>query len=378
MAIEYTIRDLHEKGLLVMEAICGSRSFGLHTETSDTDIHGVYLLPVKDRVRVSPVQEVIESEGHDHQYWDLSKFLKMLSKANPSALELLYTPQFLSQNREVVAMLRENDQFVTKQCASSFAQYAMQQVKKAKGLNKKVFNPMPEKRLGIMDFCYFMVGPQAVPASEHIVTKGWDPKFLAVCSVPHSHVYAVFYQDPLRVKASQKGKDPYPGADDRYAYGIVRDEEASMELQMASVPKGEMIIGYLAFNEDAFAKHCKDHKNYWDWVKDRNEDRFQGNMAHAGGYDSKNMMHVVRLLHTARDIALGKGVIVDRSFEREYLLGIKKGVYTYEQLVARSEELMNEIQKAYEVSTLPEESNVNLDEMLVKATYLMYGKEHSL
>lgn len=43
-----TIQDLKIKNLILFEAISGSRSFGLATENSDTDIRGVYYLPKED------------------------------------------------------------------------------------------------------------------------------------------------------------------------------------------------------------------------------------------------------------------------------------------------------------------------------------------
>lgn len=40
-----TIQDLKSKNCILFEVISGSKSFGLNTPTSDTDIKGVYYLP---------------------------------------------------------------------------------------------------------------------------------------------------------------------------------------------------------------------------------------------------------------------------------------------------------------------------------------------
>jgi len=45
-----TIQDLKFQNLILFEVISGSRSFGLNTPTSDTDIKGVYYLP-KEKFR---------------------------------------------------------------------------------------------------------------------------------------------------------------------------------------------------------------------------------------------------------------------------------------------------------------------------------------
>jgi predicted nucleotidyltransferase len=40
-----TIQDLRDKGLMLFEVISGSRAYGTHKPTSDTDYRGVYILP---------------------------------------------------------------------------------------------------------------------------------------------------------------------------------------------------------------------------------------------------------------------------------------------------------------------------------------------
>lgn len=43
-----TIQDLRARNLIVLEAISGSRSYGLDWPGSDTDIKGVFVLPQAD------------------------------------------------------------------------------------------------------------------------------------------------------------------------------------------------------------------------------------------------------------------------------------------------------------------------------------------
>ncbi len=43
-----TIQDLKSQNLILFEVISGSKSFGLNTPTSDTDIKGVYYLPLNE------------------------------------------------------------------------------------------------------------------------------------------------------------------------------------------------------------------------------------------------------------------------------------------------------------------------------------------
>lgn len=40
-----TLNDLHRQNLILLEAVSGSRAYGLATPESDTDIKGVFYLP---------------------------------------------------------------------------------------------------------------------------------------------------------------------------------------------------------------------------------------------------------------------------------------------------------------------------------------------
>ena len=60
---EILLSDLYSKynDTIIMQSIVGSTSFGLNTETSDIDIHGVYIMPLEYRVSYKP-QEQISNE----------------------------------------------------------------------------------------------------------------------------------------------------------------------------------------------------------------------------------------------------------------------------------------------------------------------------
>ena len=105
-------------------------------------------------------------------------------------------------------------------------------------------------------------------------------------------------------------------------------------------------------NVDAYKKHCKDHKEYWDWVRNRNPQRY--NKSNEIGYDTKNMMHTLRLLDVAEEIAQ-EGKIIVRRPNREFLMQVLAGEFSYEYLLSMAEEKVLSVQQAYATSSLPEE-----------------------
>ncbi len=107
------------------------------------------------------------------------------------------------------------------------------------------------------------------------------------------------------------------------------------------------------FNKDGYIKYCKDYKAYWAWVENRNEDRYQTTIGKGKNYDSKNMMPTFRLLDMAVEILKNGKILVKRP-NREELLAIRKGEWSYEELIRKAEEKMDRVELVYQESKLQE------------------------
>lgn len=359
--MQMSISDLKERGLIIMEAIVGSVSYGLATTGSDVDRKGVYVLPAKDRFGYEP-QMIVSDEKNNNTYWELSKFIQLLNNANPGALELLYSPDdCIEVGEDWFHMIRSDHSFLTQKCQSTFAEYAKTQISKARGMNKKVFNPMPKARPQVLDFCYIIDTENgSVPFKNWLADQSiTNQKWYAAASIDHAkNCYSLYRQDPN----DGVGKT-CPEHEWRWAYGVVRDESTACDLQLCSVPKGQVKCGTLFFNHDAYATECRRHTEYWDWVDKRNPERYASTLSHGQGYDAKNMMHCIRLLMTARDIALLKTVVVDRKADRDYLLSIKNGNFTFDEVMDIGTKLIAEVADAFKKSDLPDCEFATLDDL---------------
>jgi len=84
---------------ILLEVITGSRLHGLHTEKSDIDYRGIFINDLNDVL--SPFKKTktncwIEGAGEedtDNTAYELSHFIQMASKGNPSTLEVLWSNQ---------------------------------------------------------------------------------------------------------------------------------------------------------------------------------------------------------------------------------------------------------------------------------------------
>jgi len=330
-----TIEELKEKGWIIYECISGSRAYGLEVPTSDTDIKGVFLLPKEKYYGLQYIPQ-ISNESNDIVYYELGRYIDLLEKNNPNILELLATPTDKILQKHPLLEAIKPELFISKRCKDTFGGYAFTQVKKARGLNKKIVNPVDKEKKKILEFCYVLHQQGSIPLNKWLEQNGFEQSQCGLINIPHAkNLYGIFIDQT-----------------DTFGYnGIMKKEKATTVL-LSSIPKEEKPAGHLYFNEDGYTKYCKDYSEYWSWVAKRNQSRYQNNVAHGKNYDSKNMMHTFRLLDMAIEI-LTTGIIKVKRPNRAELLSIRKGTLAYDDLIEKANQKMAAVEKAYQKSTLP-------------------------
>ncbi|KOS06466.1 nucleotidyltransferase [Flavobacterium akiainvivens] len=330
-----TIDDLKNRNLILFEAIAGSKSFGLDTPMSDTDIKGVFYLPKEVFYGTEYIPQV-SNETNDIVYYEIGRFVELLTKNNPNILELLASPQDCILYRHPVMEQLQLSDFLSKLCKETFAGYAATQIKKATGLKKKIVNLVDKERKSLADFCYILSGYSTLPLQQWLVENNLQQEQCGLVNIPHSKdVYALF--------TDTTGNLGYKG--------IVRDAHSNQVL-LSPIPNRQKEAAYLYCNKDAYSSYCKEYREYWDWVEKRNQERYNTNSGHGKNYDSKNMMHTIRLLQSALHI-LTKGTLNVKVPNRDELLNIKAGNVEYDHLMHTAESLLNAIETAAQTSQLP-------------------------
>ena len=97
--------------------------------------------------------------------------------------------------------------------------------------------------------------------------------------------------------------------------------------------------------EQAFKSAMKTWSQYQNWKANRNEARAELEAAH--GYDTKHAMHLVRLLRLGKEI-LTKGTLTVRRPDAEELLAIRRGAWTYDELMEYIQPLKEEMEELYQ------------------------------
>lgn len=354
--MDLTYQSCKDKGLILFEVLAGSHSHGLATETSDRDIRFIYILPF-DYLLKNKMQLDIHEDNNNLEGYEITKFLSLLNINNPNVLEILFAPDdcILYKHPIFDILLNKKNSLLTKLCKNTFGEYSNTQILKARGLHKKIVNPMNEKRKTPLDFCYFISGNASFSLKHFLETNKYDQKYCGVVNVPHAKdLYAFYYSETI----------PYKG--------IIKEDESSNDIRLSSIPKEEQLIGHFSYNKDGYIQHCKDHKEYLLWEKNRNPVRYNDNISHGKNYDSKNMAACHRLLDVALEIGEGKGFNVRRS-NREQLMKIKKGEYDYDLLISEADEKIKRLDEVYSKSTLPDKLDVKItDDILYEIRVSFY------
>ena len=348
-----TLEELKNSGHIIFECISGSRAYGLDTPTSDTDIRGVFVLPKAHFYSLDYIGQ-INNETNDIVYYELRKFIELCSKNNPNILELLNVPEECDLYKHPIFDQISLEIFLSKLCEKSFANYAFTQIKKARGLEKKIVNPMSEERKSVLDFCYVRYGSVSTTLMSFLKEHQIQQENCGVANINHiKDCFNLYHSEEI----------PYKG---------VISSERSNEVSLSSIPKGEKPIALLYFNKDGYSTYCKRYKEYWTWVKKRNEDRYKTTVSHGKNYDAKNMMHTFRLLGMAEEIATKKTIHVKRK-DRDFLLDIKHGKYEYDELVRWAEEKKVNLEQLYATSDLQEKPEIKkINTLLIEMRESIY------
>ena len=315
--------DLHIPGHIILSALAGSHSYGLNVASSDEDFRGVFVAD-KHSFYAGNFPAEVSDKSNDQSYFELSKFAHLLSKNNPTVLEFLNFPERCIREKHPIFSLFMEEDFLTKQCQNSYVGYALGQIRKAYNLKKRISFPDKEKKKSFLDFCSVLKDGQLIPFNESgILNSGISVSEL----LNQKDVYALWKSDSADSLALNS---------DHY---------------FQNKKEGSVLIGYLVFDKQAYAKYSREYRSFFKWKDDRVK---FGYSRGEGEYDGKFLMHTFRLLYTAKDIAT-KGEIILKRPEKEHLLNIRNHKFEFNGLIKEAEDLVEEVRYLFGKSDLPDE-----------------------
>jgi predicted nucleotidyltransferase len=380
---------IRNDGRLLYEYIRGSHLYGLNNEDSDVDTSGVFVCTRDELFGCFGYKSQVTDSRHDNTWFEIGELIRLLLKSNPTVMESLFVPmeKVLGNIHPLMQMVIDNrEQFISKQCFNPFFGYAKSQIEKARGLNKKIVNPITE-RLTPYDFIYTFKGQGSTKFRDWLANRGLHQEYCGLVNVPNMHdIYGVYYDFGAHIAAYpdwkidslflayaceyNKDKDINEtkcrlSETSPIGYrGVINVDADGNELRLSSIDdKDTRPICFISYNQSGYSSHCRLYAEYQTWVKERNPKRYESNLDK--NYDSKNMMHCFRLMHMAGEIAEGKGMILQRTWDRQFLMDVRNHKFEYEEIIERLEEEKERMNQLMEQSTIREQIDTDFVNQLM-------------
>jgi predicted nucleotidyltransferase len=365
--------ELKKYNYIIFECDGGSHAYNLYTAKSDFDTRGIYRRPVIDYLRITNIEGEVKDDKNDTVFYDFKKYLQLAKDVNPNILELMWTDnsniRFMSSVME--KLIKNRNLFISSRAFYTFSGYAHAQIKKAKGQNKRVWNPQPEKRPVPMDFVRIIIDWPDQEMAE-VYTAGYTST-MPIRPVPIKetkidlslHHVAALEHVPNTFRLyyyGDKAKGVFRGSD-KDGWNII-PESIPME------DEWHRIVGLLVYNKDEYTQAANEWEQYWTWHRERNTARWVSQENGEVNYDLKNMMHCFRLFFSCKNIFTNGEPIVKfstESTEYKFLMGIRNGGFKYEYLMNLAEQKILELEQLYKESKLPYEvDSAQIDNLFVE------------
>ncbi len=344
------LEQLAEKNC-ILRVVAGSHAYGTNLPSSDWDERGIFVDDISRIVLPFEKIEQVQLTRDDIVLYELSKYMPLLLAQNPNVIELIWTdPSDVIEKTELGDLLLDNrKQFLSKQVKDSYVGYAQSQLKRIKGHNKWINNPQPEQEPEPKDFMSVVWNYTSHKDYNKVVPfEG----FVAI-DLGDNH-FSLWDIDKLKI-------DKKSWIDKRGNANPIARQDFS-DLNPQNLPP-DMIV---KFNKTLFESHHTNWKMYWNWKKNRNEKRSV--LEESFGYDVKHAMHLIRLLRSGLDI-LEYGVVPVKRPDKDYLLDIRNGKFTYDEIVQESERLTKKVEEISKKSSLPSTPNYDLAKQVMLEVY---------
>ena len=282
----------------IFEAVTGSRLYGTATETSDWDYRGVVIPPLE--VLIDPFMKFnVQDSGfeeEDKALYSLGKFFELCAQANPNIIELLFIPQeYTTFDSEEWQIIKENRSLFV----SKKVKYTFT------GYAMSQLKAIQRHRE------WFLNPPKDAPNRKDF-------------GLSDSPSVSMAWIDSLK---------------DTLNYDLLRPE---------------------VVDEVRREKEYRDAKKKWDnfiqWKTNRNPKR--RGTEEQFGYDTKYASHVFRLMGEGLDLLMDGEITFPLPYA-DWLLEIKQGKYSYDEIVNVAETMDKNFESFYNKSFLPKSPDIS-------------------
>jgi predicted nucleotidyltransferase len=112
----------------ILAVIVGSRAYGLDGFGSDYDRRGVYAAPTRAFWRLDKPPTHLDGPAVEQFSWELERFCALALQANPTVLEVLWSPLIETITTDGEHLLAARRAFLSRRVAETYGSYARDQL----------------------------------------------------------------------------------------------------------------------------------------------------------------------------------------------------------------------------------------------------------
>lgn len=380
-------------------AMSGSHAYGMATPTSDYDYRGICIPGMSsyigllghfeqavgpDTYKSYPVgllkddpREGATQNVPDMQVMELTKFIRLACRNNPSVMELLFTDEseYVICKPIMRTLLDNRDKLLSKQVKARFCGYAVSQLDRIKRHKYWLDNPPTHKptreEFGLPNST--LISQDQIGAANALIQKETDEYIIDQTHLPEDVKIELSFALSRSMRAIWQALHtdiPYPvGSDSKFETTEDALYWGAAKAQNFSDNFLEVLV-----QEKKYRSAKREWDQYQTWLAQRNEKRAE--LEKKFGFDCKHASHLVRLLRMAREILETGKVLVKRP-DAEELLAIRAGAWTYEKIISFAESENKNLEELVKTSSLPKTPDMLFWDTLVRDIVLQFNEKTS-
>jgi len=295
----------------------GSYAYGTNIDTpehiSDFDVRGICLNSKEEILTMECRNKPIENRELDCSIYTFKQIISLLTNCNPNVLEILGTKEeHLFICTKEGRLLRDNaDVFLSAKAYASFGGYAVQQLRRLENALARDSYPQAEKE-------------------KHILGSVEKQMYTFVDR------YKEITKNELSLYVDESDKEEY-------------DSELFIDINLKHYPLRDL-KGMVSEMSNVITDYDK--------LNHRNNKKDEIHLL-------KHSMHLIRLLAMGSEILEGSGICTYRDKDRNLLLDIRNGKYSYEEIFEIVNTYDKKFKYAKENCAIPENPDYNKINQLV-------------
>lgn len=386
---------------VIFSTLAGSHMYGTNTQESDIDERKIFIPNLEYLFGIKRVEQIIShGEDKDEESYDIRKFFNLAKNNNPTILEYFFIkPEnliYFSPTWEII--MEKRNLFLSKKIKDSFSGYAYSQLKRIMNHRAWVLNK-PTKKPERKDFglpTQKLVSEEKLAAFRVIITKSiseigreidfkkeiekienefsYESLFNAIKGIDEIEEVREILKNIFRLLNNdlKRISNNYPNSKEELDKIIEKNsvenimenfnEIGLMKKALSTISEFSDELILILSKERSYQSAMRNWDSYNVWKNNRNPKRAE--LEEKYGYDTKHASHLYRLLTEGEEL-LKDGIITLPRPDKDFLLEIKHGKLSYDELIEITNKRFDILREIYKNSLLPETvNNKEIDNLL--------------